>query len=90
MQRQFENYNFRTWPVPRRPKESDEVTECFKMVNIKPSWPETREEKFNFLSVDGSITRKLAKIIAGFKRDKVVDAIMKKIADDLKEFNLKS
>ncbi|MCW9713211.1 patatin-like phospholipase family protein [Aliifodinibius salicampi] len=55
LQRNFDHYEFRSWPVPQRPKESDGAAECVRMVNIKPAWPADHTDRFNFLSVDGGV-----------------------------------
>lgn len=55
IQRKIGNYDFREWPIPQRPKQSDKPVECTKMVNIQPSWPAESGSTYNFLSVDGGV-----------------------------------
>lgn len=55
IQRNFDNYDYRTWPIPQRPDGSGQSFVCTKMVNIKPSWPPRNGDRFHFLSVDGGV-----------------------------------
>lgn len=55
LQRKFDNYDYRTWPIPQRPDGTTQPFVCTKMVNIKPSWPPRNGEQFHFLSVDGGV-----------------------------------
>jgi len=53
--RSFDSYDYRSWPIPQRPEEGDKKQSCITMETIKPSWPEHRLREYHFLSVDGGV-----------------------------------
>ncbi|MDX1670867.1 MAG: patatin-like phospholipase family protein [Balneolaceae bacterium] len=55
LSRSIQHYNHRDWPVPQRSEDVSKPSQCTKMVNILPSWPDQSPETFNFLSVDGGV-----------------------------------
>jgi len=53
--RRFNDYNFREWPIPQRPEETNGKTKCIDMEPIQPSWPKNDRKSYQYLSVDGGV-----------------------------------